>query len=423
MKATSKLVRAIMSRNRSTTGRVLFVGQSYYNGWYLSRGLRELGWIADLVNFDESPGNSMYYHGEDFTFSNRSLLGILDQLFFYPLALFRYEIFFFANTGCLKFGNLIPRILKLFGDGADIRLMRFFGKKIFYGNNGCLDGVSQTSFSRWGPDNVCESCVWQNRPDVCSDERNTSWGRFRNSLADYQATLGGNRADFNDDPRVHESPWFYCLDKNFWRPDLLVPTNYLLPFGKQTVKLYHSVGNLEARSHGAGKLQTIKSTHLYVPLAQRLKKEGYDVELIFFTDVPNKKLRYYQAQADIVLDMLTFGWYGANAREAMMLGKPVICFLRPAWLDSVRAEIPDYVEELPIVNATPDTVYDVLRDLVEHPDKRLEIGRESRKFAEKWHASDVAARHFDKLFREILQGEKQFQPRPVHESTALASGH
>ena len=422
MKATAKLLRAMTAGAGREKRRVLFVGQSYYNGWYLSRALRELGWVADVINFDESPDNALFYHGEDFKFSSRSLLGILDQLTFYPLALIHYQIFFFANMGWLSFGTVIPRILRVFGEGSDIKLMRFLGKKIFYANNGCLDGVSQTAFSRWGPENVCDSCAWQNRPDVCSDERNTKWGAFRNSLTDYQVTLGGNRVDFNDDPRVHESPWFYCLDKNFWNPDLLIPTNYLLPLPRQTVKLYHSVGNLAARSHGAGKLQTIKSTHIYVPLVEQLQEEGYDVELIFFTDVPNRKIRYYQAQADVVLEMLTFGWYGANAREAMMLGKPVICFLRPAWLESVRAEIPDYVEELPIVNATPATVYEVLRDLVEHPAKRQEIGRKSRKFAEKWHASDVAARHFDKLFREILHAEKQFQPRPVHESTAVASG-
>ena len=45
------------------------------------------------------------------------------------------------------------------------------------------------------------------------------------------------------------------------------------------------------------------------------------MELIFLHDVPNSQLRYYQAQADIVVDMLTYGFFGATAREAMMLGQ------------------------------------------------------------------------------------------------------
>ena len=35
--------------------RVLMVGQAYYNAWYLSRALRELGWKADVLNWDATP--------------------------------------------------------------------------------------------------------------------------------------------------------------------------------------------------------------------------------------------------------------------------------------------------------------------------------------------------------------------------------
>ena len=89
--------------------------------------------------------------------------------------------------------------------------------------------------------------------------------------------------------------------------------------------------------------------------------------------------------------MLTYGFFGATAREAMMLGKPVVCYLRPEWLESMRAEIPDYVDELPVVSATPETVRDVLIDLIEHPEKRAELGRRSREFAVKWHSARAGA--------------------------------
>ena len=96
--------------------------------------------------------------------------------------------------------------------------------------------------------------------------------------------------------------------------------------------------------------------------------------------------------------MLTYGFFGATAREAMMLGKPVVCYLGPEWLESMRAEIPDYVDELPIVTATPDTVRDVLTDLIAHPEKRQEIGARGREFAVKWHSSRTAARRFDAIY-------------------------
>src|SRR6185369_7510224 len=134
------------------------------------------------------------------------------------------------------------------------------------------------------------------------------------------------------------------------------------------------------------------TTHLIVRAVEQLKAAGYPVELVFCTNVPNRDVRYYQAQADIVVDMLTYGFFGANVREAMMLGKPAVCFLRPEWLESMRAEIPEYVDELPVVSATPQTIYQVLADLVAYPELRRELGRRGREFALKWHSRQAAGR-------------------------------
>lgn len=205
--------------------------------------------------------------------------------------------------------------------------------------------------SKWGPERPCEICKWQEVPSVCSDEKNLAWGKARNRLADCIVTFDHNPADYNLEPRVHIVPEFFCLDDTFWNPDLLVPSNYRLPFPDETVKRCHSVGTFELRSSALHR--NVKRTHIYLPLIERLKREGHDVELMFFTDVPNTKLRYYQAQADIVVDMLTFGWFGANVCAAMMLGKPAVCFLRPEWLKHVAQQLPEYVRDLPVVSGTP----------------------------------------------------------------------
>lgn len=388
----------------SAPGRVLYVGQSYYHTWYLSRALRRLGWKADVLNWDTHPGSDAFYHGDDFRLSKRGHLDLVRHLRFYLGALHRYDVFHFSNAHGLRFSDLLHRwFAKHFSAGAEIRLLRRLGKKIVYSNNGCLDGVSQTSFASWGEIPVCIDCPWREVPSICSDEKNLAWGRFRNEVADYQTLFGGNRIDYNADPRVHEVPEFYCLDPQFWHPDLMVPANYRLALPRSSVKIYHAVGNAQLRTEVGG-LRNIKSTHIYVPLIERLKEDGHDVELIFFQDVANRELRFYQVQADIVVDMLTYGFFGATAREAMMLGKPVICYLRPEWLDQVREELPDYVDELPVVSATPETVREVLVDLVEHPKKRQEIGRRSREFAVKWHSADAGARRLDAVYRELLGG-------------------
>ena len=94
----------------------------------------------------------------------------------------------------------------------------------------------------------------------------------------------------------------------------------------------------------------------------------------------------------------------------MMLGKPVICFLRPEWLESMRKEIPEYVDELPLISATPQTIYSTLKELVSNPAKRREIGARSRTFAVKWHSATAASKRFDEIYSRLL-GLPRSDPR------------
>jgi glycosyltransferase involved in cell wall biosynthesis len=263
-----------------------------------------------------------------------------------------------------------------------------------------MDGVLQSSFIRWGDERVCEDCGWYRVPIVCCDEKNDYWGKVRNELADFQVTTGGNRVDYNDDPRVHEVPEFYCMDPELWNPDLLVPTNYRIALPVDCVKILHAVGNFDKRTSAKEK-RNIKSTHIYLALMDELKAEGHNVELVFLKDVPNKQFRFYQAQVDIVVDMLTYGFFGANVREAMMMGKPCVCYLRQEWLETMRREVPEYVEELPVISATPASIKMILTDLIIHPEKRKEIGEKSREFAVKWHSADAGAKRMIQIYEEL----------------------
>jgi glycosyltransferase involved in cell wall biosynthesis len=399
-------------------GRVLYVGNCYYHNWYLSRELRKLGWVADTLNTDSNEEWQMYYHGQDFRLKYGGVRQALANLFFYLKAMRRYDIFhFYSMHGMTLLPQFHNRFTALLPRNWDVRLLKKLNKKIVYTVTGCLDGVAQSSFRKWGPEPICDVCRWRDSPEVCSDERNLAWGKLRNTLADFVLNAGGNRVDYNADSRVvHEVPEFACMDANVWSPDLLVPANYRLPFSEDTIKIYHSVGHFESRTD-VMKSRNIKSTHVIIPVIERLKAEGYKVELIFFHDVPNAKLRYYQAQADIVVDMLTYGYFGANVREALMLGKPAICYLRPEWLESMRAEVPQYVDEIPVISATPQTVYEILKDLIEHPEKRLEVGRRSREFAVKWHSAEAAARRMDKIYSDLLRADR---PESAEEGLRVA---
>ena len=384
--------------------RLLMCGQAYYNTWYLSRALRKIGWRADVLNWDTNPGSQMHYHGEDFLFGGVSEVDVTAYLAFYVQALFRYDIFHFSNAHAMSFGAHLDQVIgEVLGSSGEILLLKALGKKIAYSNNGCLDGVSQSMFSRWGPESVCAICRWREVPQVCSDERNLRWGAFRNAMADYQATLGGNRADYNDDPRVHECPWFYCMDPEVWSPALEIPAKFLLERPQGKLWLYHAVGNRDLRTNDSG--VNIKSSHIWLPMIDRLREQGWDLGLLEPDGMSNLDVRYLQLQADVFLEMLTYGWFGANAREAMMLGKPVICYIRPEWLESVREELPEYADELPVISATPASAEEVLLELLRNPEKRAEIGGRSREFMIRWHSGEAAGARMDEIYRRLLRDD------------------
>ncbi len=437
---------------------LLFVGQCYYNNFFLSQALRERDWHVESLSIDPNPESQKYYWSQDpllpqdkdariefflnsllkfqiFHFANRGGISFITSysnedltpseiakyIFLLPLwfsfrIVFRYNIKLFLNL--LSFMGLgkielnkftvsyrhkkIHRITHVFYDFLprhwDLMILKALGKKIVYTNNGCHDGVTPKTFSTWGPHNVCSICAW-NGTKVCTNSDAERWGKFRNFMSDFQILSGGNRADYNLNSSIHEVPEFYCLDKELWKPNLEIPEKYKLNFPKDVVKIYHSVGNYNARTKDG---VNIKCSHIYFPLIEELKREGYKVELVFCEGIPIKDVRFIMGQCDIIADMLTFGWFGANVREGLMLGIPTICFLRPEWLASANREKPDYVKELPIINASPENIKKYLIELICNEALRKEVGRKSRKFAIKWHSKEVGGEIMDQIYTNLM---------------------
>jgi glycosyltransferase involved in cell wall biosynthesis len=93
-----------------------------------------------------------------------------------------------------------------------------------------------------------------------------------------------------------------------------------------------------------------------------------------------------QQQADIIVDQLRYGYWGSTGIEAMALGKVLVCYVRPSWKEFFLKQFPEH-KDLPVVHATPDNIYEVLRQLVLDKSKRDELSRASREFAEKQYDS------------------------------------
>jgi glycosyltransferase involved in cell wall biosynthesis len=128
-------------------------------------------------------------------------------------------------------------------------------------------------------------------------------------------------------------------------------------------------------------------------------KEKYEFEFVLIQGMPRKKALEIIGEADIFLDQFIIGYYGMAALEAMAYGKPVLCYVKP----SVLKEEPS---SLPIVNANPDTLVEMLDLLLRDGRLRLAMGEQGRAYVEKCHDAVKLAYQLVEIYQEVIQGKR-----------------
>lgn len=139
--------------------------------------------------------------------------------------------------------------------------------------------------------------------------------------------------------------------------------------------------------------KSLKGTDLIEKVIAHLKRR-YRFDFLLVNGVKNEELREILKRADIVIDQLLLGAYGIASIEAMASGKPVLCYIRDDLISK-------YPEDLPIVNANPDTIEEKIEMLLINPHMRRIIGEQSRRFVEKHHDSKVVAKRLIELYETL----------------------
>jgi hypothetical protein len=88
----------------------------------------------------------------------------------------------------------------------------------------------------------------------------------------------------------------------------------------------------------------------------------------------------------------------------MALGKVVISGLEET-PDYVLLRRYSYLDECPIVPGSPETIGQVLRDLIARRERWAEIGAASRAYVERWHSYHAAQELYGAIYRRIWDGE------------------
>jgi glycosyltransferase involved in cell wall biosynthesis len=113
----------------------------------------------------------------------------------------------------------------------------------------------------------------------------------------------------------------------------------------------------------------LKGSQLIDPIMEELDRRGV-VEYRRIERVQPRDMPAVYMDADIVIDQFTMGIYGVAACEAMAAGRVVVSFVG----DTVRARAREATgRELPIVEATPGTLVEVVEKLLDDRDAARDI--------------------------------------------------
>lgn len=189
-------------------------------------------------------------------------------------------------------------------------------------------------------------------------------------------------------------------------PDLLCllgPEAQFLPYSHIDLQQWAPT-NLPSFEHGIiiGHFPSnpdVKGTPLIVEAVQSLQREGLPIKLELLTAVGQLEVRNTISKCHLVIDQLHAGFYGGVAVEAMALGRVTAAFIR--WTDLVNLP-KDFIQRLPVVDVTPQTIEKVLRSIVNwSPDKWNSAAKASRTFVEKWHDPTVVAQYLIDVARPL----------------------
>lgn len=160
----------------------------------------------------------------------------------------------------------------------------------------------------------------------------------------------------------------------------------------------------------------IKGTEGVLAAVETLKARGLDFDFRLVERMSHARATEWYRRADVIIDGMRIGWYAVLGVEGMALGKPVVSYIRPDLEDGLG-------RPLPVVSATLDTLADTLEGLIRDPQRRVEIGRHSRRFAEEVHDVRVVAASLERLYEEVVAAPRIVtDPAPRH-LAALAETH
>ena len=262
--------------------------------------------------------------------------------------------------------------------GWEFEYLHRLGKVVIFTFRGC-DLRSRTRNMQLFPElNCCQECDYP--VGSCDTEYQRSQIRKARRFGDHFFVTTPDLREFLDGsqhlPFIH--PYAVDMDAIVAKP--------------RTAGVFRVVTS--SNHHG------IDGTRFVVDAVERLQREGEAIELIVVEKQPYREALSIYKSADVYVGKLRLGYYNNANIETMMLGVPNMSFVR----DRFQSIAPD----CPIIQTTPDTVYERLRTYLHRRDELAEIGRRGIEFVRRHHAPEMLARQL------IDEYNRQWQRKGGH---------
>lgn len=339
--------------------------------WALSRAERRFGSSSDLVvrstTWFKYPADKVLY-GEGATGASKTARNIrfgMSAVFQYDILHYYFGLTFLYPGYPFPENTLRGRVLNWLAT-VDLKLAKILGRKVFMTLQGCDVRLAGEGNKR----NEWTMCA----PGRCSA---------------YQTCI-----DMLDSRRRYLIQRILPLfDRVFYlNPELghLVGDGHFLPYANVEIEKFEPIYPTQVgrpRIVHAPSDGSIKGTSLILDALEQLKTR-YDFDLIVVEKKTHEEALALYRSADLAIDQVLAGWYGGFAVEMMAMGKPVACYIREQDMKFVPQAMKD---DMPILNIDPGRLVDDLAAMFEKRATWHDVGRQSRRYVERWHNPDRIA--------------------------------
>ena len=376
--------------------KILFVNPDFHSTFFQAEEINNLGWKASIFVGLSYPSKLL--------FSNKNIYGLkkIESSFFLikivNILIHVFELLYIGSKHdyIIYYGKppaltMLHPVFKFIPDFA-FELFYFktlLKKKIIFQPSGCREEMLKKDFLNFDQ-NVCSNCGFF---ESCDDTENRRHFSLIEKYSDLNVSFG-----FFNSPHYKSTHFKYkSIDLNLWSSEIIIPEEYKLPKAKG-IRILHS--NFLKQSGRDGNGKNIKGSPYVIAAIEKLQEEGFEIEKMIIENVPSNKMKFYQAQADIVVDQLIYGHWGSTAVECMALGKPVICYLNKRWKENFMENYPEY-KRLPIIEADTSSIYNALKELIQDKEMREKAGVASRKFVEAQYSPKTNAKILQKQLLQL----------------------